>query len=203
MTHTHPGAYAVLPERICLAEAGEPPPDGGLRFAPSDLPYHLAACLNHAELSFTDRAAELLATYPLGSDVATLVSLVRLGRLEMYDTSGARVLHGGMMFREEPREEPAAPTEPETTTAWIEVELVDEDQRPIPGEQYRVILPDGTRREGALDAQGRVRIDGFEPGTCHISFPELRRSFRDRPASGSSTSDASPTSDSDAASGAG
>ena len=203
MTDTQRGAYAVLPERICLAEAGEPAPEGAPRFAPGDLPYHLAACLNHAELDFTDRAAELVSTYPPGGDISTLVSLVRLGRLEMYDTSGSRVLHGGMMFREEPRDEPAAPTEPETTTAWIEVELVDEDQRPIPGEQYRVILPDGTRREGALDAQGRVRIDGFEPGTCHISFPELRRSFRDRPANGSSTSDTSPASESDAVSGAG
>jgi hypothetical protein len=58
-------------------------------------------------------------------------------------------------------------------TDWIAIELIGEDDQPIPGERYRVELPDGTVREGALDAKGKARIDGIPPGQCKISFPRL------------------------------
>jgi hypothetical protein len=71
---------------------------------------------------------------------------------------------------EAPREPAAAPVEALT---WVEVELVDDDGNSVGGEQYRLELPDGSLREGALDAQGLVRVDGIDPGTCRISFPNL------------------------------
>ena len=58
--------------------------------------------------------------------------------------------------------------------SWIEIELVGEDDQPIPGERYRITLPDGkTVAEGTLDDKGWARVAGFDPGSCRISFPNL------------------------------
>jgi hypothetical protein len=58
--------------------------------------------------------------------------------------------------------------------SWIEIELVDEDKNPIPGERYKVTLPDGkTVAEGTLDENGFARVDGIDPGSCKITFPKL------------------------------
>lgn len=86
-----------------------------------------------------------------------------------------------------PREEPDGPDKPPggdpppppkktKQTSWIEVELLDEEKKPIANQLYRVEVPDGTFREGKLDAQGRVRIDNIDPGTCEIFFPDLEES---------------------------
>jgi type VI secretion system secreted protein VgrG len=59
-------------------------------------------------------------------------------------------------------------------TSWIEIELVDMEDEPVPGEAYEITLPDGqTVASGTLDEKGFARIDGIEPGTCKISFPKL------------------------------
>ena len=58
--------------------------------------------------------------------------------------------------------------------SWIEIELVDESDQPVAGETFRVILPDGeTVAEGSLDEHGFVRIEGIDPGTCKVTFPDL------------------------------
>ena len=56
---------------------------------------------------------------------------------------------------------------------WIEIELVDEEDAPVPGVPYKVTLPDNKVAEGTLDATGFARIDGIDPGTCKVSFPTL------------------------------
>ncbi|MHC4248399.1 MAG: hypothetical protein ACYS9X_04660 [Planctomycetota bacterium] len=64
--------------------------------------------------------------------------------------------------------------EEEKKTSWIEIEMVGEDDEPIPGEKYRIILPDGeTFADGTLDEKGFARVEGFEKGTCKVSFPDL------------------------------
>ncbi len=67
------------------------------------------------------------------------------------------------------------PTEEEKQEkSWIEIELVDEEGNPIPGEKYKVTLPDGkTVAQGTLDEKGFARIEGIDPGTCKITFPNL------------------------------
>jgi len=57
--------------------------------------------------------------------------------------------------------------------SWIEVQLVGEDDAPIPGEAYEIALPGGTAISGTLDEQGCARIDGVPPGLCLVSFPKL------------------------------
>jgi hypothetical protein len=56
---------------------------------------------------------------------------------------------------------------------WIEIELVGEDDKPISGEKYRVTLPDGSIDEGSLDQNGWARVEGFEEGSCKVTFPDL------------------------------
>jgi hypothetical protein len=56
---------------------------------------------------------------------------------------------------------------------WIEVQLVGEDDKPIPYQQYVVTLPGGATRSGTLDEEGKARIDGIPAGTCKVSFPDL------------------------------
>ena len=68
---------------------------------------------------------------------------------------------------------PPATEEEADKKSWIEIELVDEDDEPVPGEKYKITLPDDSVAEGTLDNNGFAHIGGIEPGTCKITFPEL------------------------------
>jgi type VI secretion system secreted protein VgrG len=57
--------------------------------------------------------------------------------------------------------------------AWIEIELVDDNGKPVPGEEYEVTTPEGTVARGTLDEKGFARVDGIDPGTCKVTFPRL------------------------------
>jgi len=57
---------------------------------------------------------------------------------------------------------------------WIEIELKDEAGKPVPGQKYMVTLPDGsTVATGTTDDKGRARVEGIDPGTCKVTFPDL------------------------------
>jgi len=56
---------------------------------------------------------------------------------------------------------------------WIEIELLDEEDNPVPGEKYKITLPDGKVKTGTLDQNGFARVDGIDPGTCKVTFPDL------------------------------
>lgn len=58
-------------------------------------------------------------------------------------------------------------------THFIELELLDDAGKPVGDEAYFVELPDGSTKSGRTDAQGRARIEGVDPGTAKISFPDL------------------------------
>ncbi|MFZ2148951.1 MAG: hypothetical protein WAV28_17205 [Sedimentisphaerales bacterium] len=61
----------------------------------------------------------------------------------------------------------------EEKTSWIEIEMVDEEDEPVTGEKYKITLPDDSVAEGTLDGKGFARVEGIDPGTCKITFPEL------------------------------
>jgi hypothetical protein len=91
-------------------------------------------------------------------------------------------------------QKPAKPTVKEekaekAETTWIAVVLADELGEPVAGERYILELPDGRKREGALDHQGQIKIGNLPNGKCKVSFPDLDESaFADppQPKSGSS-----------------
>lgn len=62
-------------------------------------------------------------------------------------------------------------------TSWIEIELKDDDGKPVPGERYRVTLPDGkTLAEGTTDENGYAKVSNIDPGSCKVTFPRLDKS---------------------------
>ncbi len=73
---------------------------------------------------------------------------------------------------------PHKPTEEDKKTkkSWIEVVLVDMENRPVPGEPYRITLPDNSVAEGTLDDKGFVRVEAFDAGNCKITFPNRDQS---------------------------
>ena len=74
----------------------------------------------------------------------------------------------------EDEEAAAEPEEPEEEH-WIELELVDDEGNPRAGERYFIELPDGSTKSGRLNSEGRARVEGVDPGTARISFPDLDR----------------------------
>jgi hypothetical protein len=71
-------------------------------------------------------------------------------------------------------EEQTADEQENEQANWIEIEMVGEDDEPIPGQAYRITLPDGeTVAEGTLDENGFDRLNDIDEGTCKVCFPEL------------------------------
>jgi hypothetical protein len=56
---------------------------------------------------------------------------------------------------------------------WIEIELIDENENPVPGALYKIELPDGRLVKGRLDSFGLTRYSNIDPGNCLVSFPEI------------------------------
>jgi hypothetical protein len=73
-----------------------------------------------------------------------------------------------------PHKPPQTEEEKAQRRDWIEIVLVDDKGRPSAGEPYLLALPNGTTVEsGTLDEKGFARVEGIEPGTCKITFPNL------------------------------
>lgn len=69
---------------------------------------------------------------------------------------------------------PPTAEEAKEKNSWIEIEMVNEEDEAVTGMAYRITLPDGeTVAEGTLDDKGCARIEGIEPGSCKITFPNL------------------------------
>jgi hypothetical protein len=80
---------------------------------------------------------------------------------------------GGGENKEGPKPTPPSPRPFTKSKTWIAIELVDDKGKPIPKERYRIELPDGSKVEDKLDANGYARIDNIDPGECQISFPDI------------------------------
>ena len=69
---------------------------------------------------------------------------------------------------EEPVVGPDAPH-----AAWIEIVLVDDRGKAVPGVEYRIECDGGRARSGTTGRDGRAREDGLPGGSCKVSFPRL------------------------------
>jgi hypothetical protein len=103
-----------------------------------------------------------------GADVADPGKVAEIKAEQLKTQSGK---YGSQKVK--PYKPPETEEEKQQKTSWIEIELVGEDDEPIPGEKYRITLPDDTVAEGTLDEKGIARVEGFEKGTCKVCFPEL------------------------------
>ena len=70
---------------------------------------------------------------------------------------------------------PISASAPRAALTWIEIQLLDEDDEPVPGAAYRIELPDGSSRQGRVDVKGLARIEGIDPAECIVTFPDLDR----------------------------
>lgn len=69
---------------------------------------------------------------------------------------------------------PSSQDERERKISWIEIEMVDQEDQPLPGVPYKITLPDGkTVAQGTLDEKGFARVDFIDPGSCKVTFPTL------------------------------
>jgi hypothetical protein len=55
----------------------------------------------------------------------------------------------------------------------LAIELIDDAGNPVPNENYIVVVPEGVKKTGRLDAKGRAYIGDIDPGSCDISFPDI------------------------------
>jgi hypothetical protein len=66
------------------------------------------------------------------------------------------------------------PTTQEDVWHWIEIEIVDPDDQPVPGLDVAIELPDGQLRRATTDSRGLLRIDHIRSAAeCTITFPAL------------------------------
>ena len=72
-------------------------------------------------------------------------------------------------------EEPA-----QSEATWVAVRMVDGDGDPVKGLKFKVELPDGSVKEGALDGDGLAKIQSTKSGDCKVSFPDLDSADWDR-----------------------
>ena len=57
--------------------------------------------------------------------------------------------------------------------SFLEISLVDQDNKPYGGLRYRVTGSDRQVKTGYLDDAGRARIENLPAGSCQVSFPDL------------------------------
>jgi hypothetical protein len=101
-----------------------------------------------------------------------LAGQIAAGRLRLVAQPRAALTSWGE--REESEPAPSSARSAVTETHWITIELVGDDDKPIPGERYAIELPDSSVQEGRLDGLGLARVRGIEQGgTCKVTFPDL------------------------------
>ena len=103
---------------------------------------------------------------------ATSGTAVALKAVEAPIDADSAVPGQDVTYSAEPREyEPLE--EEEQDSSWVEIELVDENGQPWPGEYYEITLPDGKVKKGHLDRNGQARVRLPEATTTEVSFPNL------------------------------
>jgi len=60
---------------------------------------------------------------------------------------------------------------------WLEFQLTDVLDLPIPHQPYVVVDPSGAEFSGRLDEKGFARVAPVKAGQCQINFPELGHSM--------------------------
>jgi len=116
----------------------------------------------------------LIVTGPAPPEEASAADRTKPGRDTRYDKDPDDPTTPD--FPEIPDPDDPDDVDPPTDTAWVEIELIDQNGEPVPGEPYRLIDSAGRVFKGSLDQQGFKHIDGVAPGECQVTFPKRDRS---------------------------
>ena len=57
--------------------------------------------------------------------------------------------------------------------SWIEVQVLDMENNPVPHVRYEIRLSGGIILSGSTDRAGLARYDGIPSGECEISLPDF------------------------------
>jgi hypothetical protein len=101
---------------------------------------------------------------PIYQALSTAIELGDLLVLEQIRASAA------VLSPVSPSAPPPRNLPPVGVRTFIEVELLDQDGKRFPT-LLRITLPDGTRQQPTFD--GFIHLDGLDPGTCDIEFPDI------------------------------
>jgi hypothetical protein len=101
---------------------------------------------------------------PIHRALATAIELGDLLVLEQRRGSAA------VLSPASPSEPPPRNLPPLGVRTFIEIELLDQDGKRFPT-LLRLTLPDGSKQQIAFN--GFLHLDGLDPGTCDIEFPDL------------------------------
>ncbi len=55
---------------------------------------------------------------------------------------------------------------------FVDLVLLDEDDKPVAGARYRVKDVGGNTFEGSTDGSGAAHVEGLVPGPCAVGFPD-------------------------------
>lgn len=58
-------------------------------------------------------------------------------------------------------------------TTWIEIQVVDQDDHAVSKAKYKLVLTDGSTREGTLGSDGKILVYPIPPGTCDFMLLEM------------------------------
>jgi len=59
------------------------------------------------------------------------------------------------------------------TSAWIDVQLINDKGEAVSGVRYVITAPDGNKHQGTTDIHGFAKLRGLPEGACTVSFPDL------------------------------
>lgn len=94
--------------------------------------------------------------------------------LKRFETRAALVREPWPEYRREHVTEEIDPSEfSSEELEWIEIQLVDQDDKPVPNVAYRIELTDKRVRTGVTNMNGVIRYDRIPGGTCKFSFTKL------------------------------
>lgn len=111
----------------------------------------------------------------LPADPDVLERAMHARRLIVLEQPIAEIFFGGPPAAPAPGPEARSP-QPRRERAWIDITVVDDSvpPRPLSGVRFALSLPDRSRREGALDGQGHVRVEDIDGGKCFLELTGLK-----------------------------
>jgi hypothetical protein len=135
-------------------------------------------------LALTAKRGGFRNTVPL--DAQTILRDLRMDAVEKLDrliewSGDATVASLAGPFGDKPAAGPIARKEEPQGGKSIVIQLMDEADWGVEGEEYCVEFSSGVRAYGYLDVGGEAVISGIEdPGVCQVSFPNLDQAVWER-----------------------